>query len=126
MKKLLFPSVLARNAAPVLASVLAIAPVLLPAAFVAASAPLATAQAAAPSDQITIKDPAEFNAYQNCTTQTTPQAKASACEAFLTQFPQSVVKKAVLDTLVDAYSQTDPVKTVDAAKRLLQVDPNNL
>lgn len=86
--------------------------------------PALLAQAA--SDQITIKDPAEFNSYNNATTQTTPQAKASASEAFLAQYPQSVVKKSVLDGLVDAYSQFDPAKTVDAAKRLLQVDPNNL
>jgi hypothetical protein len=91
------------------------------------TAPNTLAQAASGStDQITIKDPAEFNGYSNCTTQTTPQAKASACEAFLTQYPQSVVKKAVLDAVVDAYSQFDPAKAVDAAKRLLQIDPNNL
>jgi hypothetical protein len=95
------------------------------------TAPAVLAQNPAPgsSDQITIKDPAEFNAYQNAITQTNPQAKASASEAFLTQYPQSIVKKAVLDGLVDAYAGSnpaDPAKTVDAAKRLLQVDPNNL
>jgi hypothetical protein len=117
MKKFLLASVFASVSAPVL--------------FVAGlsviTAPNTLAQAASGStDQITIKDPAEFNGYSNCTTQTTPQAKASACEAFLTQYPQSVVKKAVLDAVVDAYSQFDPVKAVDAAKRLLQIDPNNL
>ena len=54
------------------------------------------------------------------------KAKASASEAFLKQYPQSQVKKSVLEGLVDAYSAFDPAKTVDAAKRLLQVDPNNL
>jgi hypothetical protein len=92
-----------------------------------AAAPALLAQApAAPSDQITIKNPAEFNAYQNIATQTSPQAKASASEEFLTTYPQSIVKKAVLDGLVDAYSQFDQAKTVDAAKRMLQLDPNNL
>jgi len=94
------------------------------AGFSLVAAPALLAQGT--NDQLTIKDPAEFNAYQNATTQTTPQAKASASEAFLTQYPQSIVKKAVLDGLVDAYASFDPAKTIDAAQRLLQVDPNNL
>jgi hypothetical protein len=92
-----------------------------------ATAPVVLAQApASGSDSISVKDPAEYNAYQNATTQTTPQAKASASEAFLTQYPQSVLKKNVLAGLVDDYSAFDPTKTIDAAKRLLQLDPNNL
>ena len=94
------------------------------AGFSLVAAPALLAQGT--NDQLTIKDPAEFNAYQNATTQTTPQAKASSSEAFLTQYPQSIVKKAVLDGLVDAYASFDPAKTIDAAQRLLQVDPNNL
>lgn len=79
------------------------------------------------SGQITIKDPAEYNAYQMATTQSDPKAKAAALESFLQTYPQSVVKKAVLDQLVDAYQASQqPDKTVDAASRLLQVDPNNL
>jgi hypothetical protein len=91
-----------------------------------ATAPALLAQAPASSDQITIKDPAEFNAYQNAITQTDPKAKASASESFLQSYPQSIVKKAVLDGLVDAYATFDQAKTVDAATRLLQLDPNNL
>jgi hypothetical protein len=116
MKKFLLASVFASASASVLAL----------AGLTLITAPALLAQAPAAGDQLTIKDPAEFNAYQNCTTQTTPQAKAAACEAFLTQYPQSIVKKAVLDGLVDAYASTDPAKTIDAAKRLLQIDPNNL
>ena len=100
------------------------------AGFSLATTPAALAQdAQSSSSSITIKDPAEFNAYQNAITQTNPQAKASASEAFLTQYPQSVVKKAVLSGLVDAYAAfnpPDPTKTIDAARRLLQIDPNNL
>jgi hypothetical protein len=88
------------------------------------STPLLVAQANA--GQITIKDPAEYNSYQNAVSQTSPQAKASACEAFLTAYPQSVVKTAVLNQLLDAYTQFDASKAVDAANRLLQVDPSNL
>jgi len=57
-------------------------------------------------DSITIKDPAEFNSYQNASTQSDPKAKASALESFLQTYPQSVVKQAVLDSLVDTYFQS--------------------
>ncbi len=81
------------------------------------------------SGQLTIQDPAEFNAYQNAVTQTDPAAKASALEQFLTTYPNSVVKKAVLDQLIDVYQQTNPPETdkaLSAASRLLQLDPNNM
>jgi hypothetical protein len=79
------------------------------------------------SGQITIKDPAEYNAYQNAITQSDPKAKAAALETFLTTYPQSVVKKSVLDNLVDIYyGIPDPDKTLNAATRLMQVDPNYL
>ena len=66
----------------VLASVMALASIGL------VSAPSLRAQ---DSDQITIKDPAEFNAYQMATTQSDAKAKASALENFLQSYPQSVV-----------------------------------
>src|SRR6266568_7422254 len=88
------------------------------------SAPTLRAQ---DSGTIQIKDPAEYNAYQMATTQSDPKAKAAALDSFLTTYPQSVVKKAVLDALVDTYQQLgDADKTLGAANRLLQVDPDNL
>src|ERR1700744_4227125 len=90
-------------------------------------APMLHAQDQAAGGTIKIKDPAEFNAYQMFTTQTDPKAKAAAGEQFLKQYPQSVVKNAVLDSLINTYQQLqDPDKTLSAASRLLQVDPNNL
>ncbi|MFP5249873.1 MAG: hypothetical protein ACLGP3_08605, partial [Acidobacteriota bacterium] len=104
----------------VLASAMALASVAL------VAAPALRAQASN-SDQITISNPAEFNAYQNAITQTDPTAKASALENFLTQYPQSVVKNAVLDQLIDTYQQMNqPDKTLSAASRLLQLDANNM
>jgi hypothetical protein len=90
--------------------------------------PAARAQEqASQSSQITIKDPAEYNAYTSAIGQSTPAAKASAIESFLQQYPNSVVKAEMLEQLVGAYQATgDTAKTYDAAKRLLQVDPNNL
>jgi hypothetical protein len=107
MKKLVFASVVA------LASV----------GFVAGS----TLRAQDQGGQITIKDPAEYNAYQMFSTQTDPKQKAAAGEAFLEKYPQSVVKKAVLDSLLDAYQAAqNPDKVIDTANKLLQVDPNNM
>ncbi len=61
------------------------------------------------------------------TTQSDPKAKAAAIEDFLTKYPQSVVKKPLLDTLIDTYQQLqEPDKTLSAASRMLQIDPDNL
>jgi hypothetical protein len=84
------------------------------------------AQAAQPS-QITIKDPAEYNAYTNAVGQSAPAAKAAAIEAFLTQYPNSVVKTDMLEQLMVAYQGAgDMTKMLDAADRLLAADPGNL
>jgi tetratricopeptide (TPR) repeat protein len=91
------------------------------------SAPSLRAQGQGNSDQLTIQNPAEFNAYQQASTQTDPAAKAAALESFLQTYPQSVVKKAVLDQLIDTYQQLNqPDKALSAASRLLQIDPNNM
>ncbi len=81
---------------------------------------------AAAGGQVQMSQP-EYNAYTAITTQTDPAQKAAAGEAYLTQYPQSTVKASVLEQLVAAYSQANNVpKTLDAADRLLQVDPNNI
>jgi len=106
MKKIVFASVMA------LASMSLVAPML---------------RAQDQGGTIKINDPAEFNAYQMFSTQTEPKAKAAAGEEFLTKYPQSVVKTAVLDSLIDTYQQLqNPDQTLSAASRLLQVDPNNM
>src|ERR1700758_4998875 len=110
----------------IVASLLAVASVAPMARFAVAQTQVnlgSNAQQAAGGIQLA---PAEYNDYNNAITQTAPQAKASALEAFLTKYPQSQVKNDVLQQLMLAYSQFDPGKTIDAADRLLQVDPNNL
>lgn len=107
----------------VLASMLAVA-TLVPAVVPAIPA---CAQESQSGQSLTIKDPAEYNAYTNAIGQSTPAAKAAAIEAFLQQYPNSVVKQQMLEQLVSAYQATgDTAKTLDAAKRLLQVSPDNL
>jgi hypothetical protein len=81
----------------------------------------------AQSGQITIKDPAEYNAYTNAVGQSTPAAKAAAIETFLTTYPNSVVKNDLLEVLMASYQQAgDMTKTLSTADRLLAVDPGNL
>ncbi len=76
---------------------------------------------------ITIKDPAEYNAYNSAIGQPTPQAKEQAIEGFLQQYPNSVVKQQMLEVLMDAYTQTGNTdKAVDTARKVLQTDPNDM
>ena len=75
----------------------------------------------------TIKDGAEYNAYVGAVQQTDPKAKVSALEAFLAQYPNSVMKITSLELLMGTYQQiNDQTKVVDAAKRLLVADSCNL
>jgi tetratricopeptide (TPR) repeat protein len=75
----------------------------------------------------TIKDPAEYNAYVNASGQTNPAQKAAALEAFLQTYPNSVMKEDALVSLMVAYQQAgDAQKTIDAANRVLTVNPNNV
>ena len=79
------------------------------------------------SQQKTIKDPAEYNAYMSAISATSPAAKAQALEAFLQQYPNTVVKQETLEQLMASYQAAgDQAKMTDAANRLLQVDPNNV
>ncbi len=81
----------------------------------------------AQSSQLTIKDPAEYNAYTNAVGQSSPAAKASAIEQFLQQYPNSIVKEEMLEQLMAAYEQAGQAdKELDAANRLLQVNPNSI
>jgi tetratricopeptide (TPR) repeat protein len=85
------------------------------------------AQPAAPQQKKEIKDPAEYNAYMGAQGQQDPAAMISGFEAFLTQYPKSVMKEDALDQLMSAYTKTNnQAKVLDTAQRLLQVNPNNL
>ncbi len=99
-----------------------------PAAGQAGSAAPAQQGSAAPAQQKKeIKNPAEYNAYMGAIQQTDPTAKASALEAFLQTYPESVMKEDALELLMRTYQQTNNLpKTEDAATRLLQANPNNV
>ena len=83
-------------------------------------------QAGAQPQQKTIKDPAEYNAYMSAISNNDPNAKAQALEAFLQQYPNTVVKEETLEQLMGAYqAANNAAKTADAANRIVQVNPNN-
>lgn len=77
--------------------------------------------------QVVIKDQAEYQAYTGAIGQANPAQKAQALEAFLQQYPSTVVKKEALETLLATYQATQNApKLLDTAQRILQVDPENV
>ncbi len=88
----------------------------------------AQGQAAAPAPQRKeIKDPAEYNAYMGAEGQQDPAAMISGFEAFLTQYPNSVMKEDALELLMNAYQKTNnQAKVLETAQKLLQANPCNL
>jgi tetratricopeptide (TPR) repeat protein len=111
----------------VLASFLALAVLALGLPFAFAQG--APAGAAAPADPCAAAQmaDAEVAVYNNANTQTDPKAKAAAFEQYLTQFPQSAVKATALETImVLDYSVSDFPKALDAADRLLQINPGSI
>ena len=87
-----------------------------------AAAP-APGQAAAP----VIKDPAEYNAYVAAVQSKDPAAEISGLEAFITQYPNSVMKNQALEILMGAYQQTNNAKkTMETATKLVTADTCNV
>ena len=81
--------------------------------------------AAAPQAPV-IKDPAEYNAYMGAIGQKEPTAQISGLEAYLTQYPSSVMKVAALQTLMQDYQQTNnQAKTIETAQKLVTADACN-
>jgi hypothetical protein len=81
------------------------------------------AQNAAP----VIKDPAEYNAYVSAVQQTDANAKISGLEAFVTQYPNSVMKNQALEILMGTYQQANNMKkTMETANKLVAADACNV
>src|SRR5215469_8080896 len=74
-----------------------------------------------------IKDPAEFNAYVTALNLTDPGAKAAAMEAFVKQYPQSIVLTDALEQAMAAYQQQgNAAKVIEKAKQILGLNANNI
>jgi tetratricopeptide (TPR) repeat protein len=86
------------------------------------NAPAQGSQSQAP----VIKDPAEYNAYVAAVQEKDNNAKISGLEAFLTQYPNSVMKTQALEILMGAYQQTNNIpKTLATANKVIASDPCN-
>ncbi|MBZ5509617.1 MAG: hypothetical protein LAN70_00455 [Acidobacteriia bacterium] len=80
-----------------------------------------------PSQQMTIKDPAEYDAYVKVVQTPNPTERVQAVERFLRQYPNSVVKAEALKLLMMAYQQLkNEDEAVRTAERLLECEPANL
>jgi len=92
------------------------------------AAPAQTQPAASqPQQKKEIKDPAEYNAYVGAVQQTDAAAKISGLEAFLAQYPNSVMKEDALELLMGTYQGAgNQAKVMDTANRLLAANPNNV
>jgi tetratricopeptide (TPR) repeat protein len=87
----------------------------------------APAQSGTQSQAPVIKDPAEYNAYMGAIQQKDNAAKISGLEAFLAQYPNSVVKLDALEALMGAYQvMGNAAKVVETANRVLAVSPDNV
>jgi tetratricopeptide (TPR) repeat protein len=92
-----------------------------------APVPQGTAPTPAAPQKKEIKDPAEYNAYVGAIQQTDAAAKVSGLEAFLTQYPNSVMKEDALELLMGAYQQTgNQAKTLETAQKVLSANPCNI
>jgi tetratricopeptide (TPR) repeat protein len=81
----------------------------------------------APANQKVIKDEAEFNAYMAARNTQDPAAKAEAMEAFIRQYPQSIMVINALEQAMAGYQQAGNLaKVVEAAKRILALSPNHI
>ena len=80
---------------------------------------------ATPAQGPVIKDPAEYNAYVAATAQKDPKAEISGLEAFLTQYPNSIMKtsRRLTSSCRAIRRLATPLKSMDAAKRVLAAEP---
>src|SRR5438309_2551521 len=84
-------------------------------------------QANVPTSQKVIKDPAEYNAYITALNTTDAAAKGAAMEAFVAQYPQSIVKIDALEQAMGAYQQANNQQKVEQiARQILTIEPNNV
>src|SRR6266478_1591770 len=78
----------------------------------------AMAQGQAATEQKQIKDPAEYNAYIAALNTTDPAAKGAAMEAFVKQYPQSIVKSDALDQAMASDEAAARIASTDCQRGL--------
>ena len=89
-------------------------------------APMMQAAQATPTPKV-IQNAAEGNAYMAAFNTADPTAKAAAMEAFIKQYPNSIMKSDALNIALDSYEKANnPAKAMDVASRMLQDNPNDI
>ncbi len=84
-------------------------------------------QSNTPTSQKQIKDQAEYNAYIAALNTADPAAKGAAMDAFVKQYPQSIVKVEALEQAMGAYQQLgNQAKVMEEAKAILEINPNHV
>jgi tetratricopeptide (TPR) repeat protein len=87
-------------------------------------APADQTQATTPTSQKVIKDPAEYNAYMTANNTQDPAQKAAAMDAFINQYPNSIVKLEALEQAMAAYQAVgNQAKVLDTANKILAINP---
>jgi tetratricopeptide (TPR) repeat protein len=85
------------------------------------------AQTSPASGQKVIKDPPEYKAYMAALNTQDPAQRAAAMEAFVAQYPGSVVKSDALEQAMAGYQQAgDQAKLTIVANKILQLDAGNI
>ena len=90
--------------------------------------PTGQAAQSTPAAAPVIKDPAEYNAYVSSVDPAKDaNARISGLEAFLAQYPNSVMKNQALEILMGTYQQANnPKKTMETATKLVTADACNV
>lgn len=92
-----------------------------------AQTPAGSDQQNVPTNQKVIKDPAEYNAYIAALNTQDQAAKGALMEAFVKQYPQSIVKLEALQEAMAAYQVAgNQAKVRELAKRILVEDAKNV
>jgi hypothetical protein len=85
------------------------------------------AQDDAKAGRKTIKDQAEYTAYMAALNEPDAAKRAVLMEAFVGEYPESIVKLDALEQAMAAYQKSEnPAKVEATAKRILQLKPNHV
>jgi tetratricopeptide (TPR) repeat protein len=88
-------------------------------------APADQTQATTPTSQKVIKDPAEYNAYMTALNTQDAAQKAAAMDAFVNQYPNSIVKPEALEQAMASYQAAgNQAKVLETANKILAINPN--
>ncbi|HEY6252864.1 MAG TPA: hypothetical protein VI685_23140, partial [Candidatus Angelobacter sp.] len=79
------------------------------------------------ANQKVIRDPAEYSAYTAAVNMRDPAQKAVALEAFIRNYPDSIVKVEALEHAMAAYQQSgNTARLGETARRVLAIQPNSV